>query len=374
MLDRIKVLSQLQSVQDQVFLDLSDEYQLARASFERIVADSLFQEKINKVTAPWAFPSWHDSLDTVMPIGAMQSPYIALAIDGSQIYPDRHQGTSCFLINTGTVILGYGMPPLATMHSIPQVYLHDDDEDESEANVDVVNCKRQELELQTGLETARLLQQQHTSTPLIFLFDGSLIFWHLESKELQFKQRYMSKYLAALDDLYRLRVPCVGYISMPKNKELTNLIRIELCNFELDGCTKHALVDHVLDTGIVRFFLEQNSTTTVFKSNASISSWYPAHLRPYFFYIDVGCEVARVEIPAWIADDKKMLALVAASILDQVNKGNGYPIALAEAHEQAVVKGPDREFFYHLITKLAYDKKQRLIHSQKSIKKRGLGV
>lgn len=57
-------------------------------------------------------------------------------------------------------------------------------------------------------------------------------------------------------------------------------------------------------------------------------------------------------------------------MLDQACKGNGYPVAIAEAHEQAVVKGPDRDFFYLLINKLAYDEKKRMSLSQKSMKKR----
>jgi hypothetical protein len=61
-------------------------------------------------------------------------------------------------------------------------------------------------------------------------------------------------------------------------------------------------------------------------------------------------------------------------IINQAQKGRGYPVCLAEAHEQAVVKGPDREFFYHMIQKIGYDYKQRINISQKSLKKRGIGI
>jgi 3-methyladenine DNA glycosylase Tag len=36
-------------------------------------------------------------------------------------------------------------------------------------------------------------------------------------------------------------------------------------------------------------------------------------------------------------------------ILSQVQKGYGYPIALAEAHNQAVVRGSDRSRFFSLL-------------------------
>jgi hypothetical protein len=97
-------------------------------------------------------------------------------------------------------------------------------------------------------------------------------------------------------------------------------------------------------------------------------------LHPHFFYLHVGNEVGRVEVPAWIANDKAAVNTIAAVIIDQSRKGRGYPVVIAEAHEQAVVKGPDREFFYQLINKIAFERNQRLIMSQKSIKKRGMGI
>jgi hypothetical protein len=57
-----------------------------------------------------------------------------------------------------------------------------------------------------------------------------------------------------------------------------------------------------------------------------------------------------------------------------VKKGYGYPVVVAEAHEQAVVKGADREFFYHLITKFGIEQRRRTVTSQKSSKKRVVAV
>jgi NurA-like 5'-3' nuclease len=38
--------------------------------------------------------------------------------------------------------------------------------------------------------------------------------------------------------------------------------------------------------------------------------------------------------------------------MDQCHKGYGYPVALSEAHEQAVVTNNDRENLYQLIDEL----------------------
>jgi hypothetical protein len=376
MLNRAILLEQLQALSNDLFLDVSHEFEIARQSWQRITDDPTFVYKIRQISTPWLVPDWYESIGTTLPIDSNLNHYTVLAVDGSQVYPDRHQGTSCFLVNIGSVILHYGNQASKPVQftSVPSIYTGDDQEDEIAAGQDWVNCRRQELELQTGLIKSIELKAQLGDTPFVFLFDGSLIFWHLESKENNLKELFLNKYLTLLDQLYKNNILCAGYISLPKSKELVNLIRVELCKFKLEGCKELEAVNHLVDTSVARFFLQSNSRSIVFKSNAKIGASYAPHLVPHFFYMDVGAEIARIEIPAWIAQDEQKLTTVAQVILNQSIKGRGYPVALAESHEQAVVKGPDREFFYHLITKLGIERKQQLSSSQKSIKKRGMGI
>jgi hypothetical protein len=69
-----------------------------------------------------------------------------------------------------------------------------------------------------------------------------------------------------------------------------------------------------------------------------------------------------------------MVDMIAAIILNQCTKGFGYPVVLAEAHEQAVVKGPDRDFFYHLLTKMGIAQGKSWQPSQKAQRKRSIGI
>ncbi len=375
MLNKVKLLEQLQTVSNDLFLDISNEFEIARQSWQRIVDDPAFLYKVREISTPWLVPDWQDPIGTVTAIDQNLPNYTVLAVDGSQVYPDRHQGTACFLVNIGSVTLDYGnqLPKSVQFSSTPTVFTGDG-EQEIAGGQDWVNCRRQELELQTGLEMSIELKKQIGDTPFAFLFDGSLIFWHLESKENNLKELFLNKYLSLLDQLHKNKILCAGYISLPKSKELVNLIRVELCKFKLEGCKELEAVNHLVDASIARFFLQPNERSIVFKSNAKIGASYAPPLVPHFFYLNVGAEIARIEIPAWIAQDEQKVNLVAQIILNQSIKGRGYPVALAESHEQAVVKGPDREFFYHLITKLGIDRKQQINSSQKSIKKRGMGV
>jgi hypothetical protein len=84
------------------------------------------------------------------------------------------------------------------------------------------------------------------------------------------------------------------------------------------------------------------------RSTASILDLYNDH-RVYFCYLNVGPEVARVEVPQWVMENDALCAGALRMVLTQVQKGYGYPVALAEAHNQAVVRGGDRSRFFALL-------------------------
>ena len=235
----------------------------------------------------------------------------------------------------------------------------------------MVNCRRHLLELHAGLKT--IDQAGNDEAPFLLLFDGSLIFWHLEAKDSNIRDTFLPQYLIVLEHLYQAKTLVAAYISLPKSKELVNLLRLSLSDFSPSEPDNNQLAN-LVDAHVASFFLEPGQRTTIFKNQAHISLLYPDHLSPHFFYMDVGDEVIRVELPAWITEDLELVEKVASIVLDQAIKGRGYPVCLAEAHEQAVVKGPDREFFYHVITKIGIEQKRRLSLSQKSIKKRRIGI
>jgi NurA-like 5'-3' nuclease len=81
-------------------------------------------------------------------------------------------------------------------------------------------------------------------------------------------------------------------------------------------------------------------------------------------------EIARVEIPQWVAMDENLLNLVHALVLDQCRRGFGYPVALSEAHERAVVTAADRESFWQMVESSMIEEKLPSITSAKSQSKR----
>ena len=438
MLNREKLSKELFSRVSDLFPDLRDQNDLARKTWEHISTDDAFSHRAQAAQSSFLIPTWQGNLTDTYPVKSI-GDYTVIAVDGSQIYPDRHvSGAGCFLINVGGITLSYGEQSSAVLFSQPHVLLPEDvkfGKFDIPFSYDLVDLMREAYELmytfqqallaprpffsiqspfakgfggplETNGGTEKLYENEASGSEtnrssrvsplgdvsretnsneerLVCLIDGTLIFWTLEGKQPEVKKYFLSQYLKYLDALYEERIPVAGYISMPKSRELVNLIKLGLCRFTVADCIAcHKTyddfpckqVDHVLDTHVAKYFLREHERTTVFYSTSKIVESYPDHLKPAFVYMDVGTEIVRIEIPAWIAQDTEVLDLVCAVAFDQSTKGNGYPVCVAEAHEQAVVKGSDRTFFYHLLQKISMEKQRHLRYSPKAIKKRGIGV
>jgi hypothetical protein len=324
----------------------------------------------------------------VIPAPPPAQEYAVLGIDGSQIYPERHMsGIGCFVVNTGGCLLHYGQSSSVELFSTPQVLIPEHlSDDFGHFSLDMVDLQREATEfaiaykksLQALERLPQTLPQQRP--PFIFLFDGSLIFWHLEGKPLEVRDAFLRVYLDTLQKFYDQAIVMVGYISMPKSRELVNLVRIGLCRFNRANCIKcHAAfsdfpcnaVDAVIDAHLCSTLLHKHTRTNIFYSTSKIVDHYPSFLKPAFFYMDVGSEVVRLEVPTWVVNDPSAIDLICAITIDQVTKGHGYPVALAEAHEQAVIRSTDRDFFYHVMSKRSFEHQRHISMSPKSIKKRG---
>ena len=68
--------------------------------------------------------------------------------------------------------------------------------------------------------------------------------------------------------------------------------------------------------------------------------------------------------------DESRLNLVHTLVLDQCQRGQGYPVALSEAHEKAVVTGADRENFWELVESSMIEEHMPTLGSAKSFSKR----
>src|SRR5579871_2902516 len=140
MLDRAKLMRALQGVSDSLFIANDDAYALARSIWERIAHDPALMYKLRSAEQQWPLPWWEGAAGQVIPVETKPAAYTALAVDGSQIYPDRHQGTGCFLLNIGSVAITYG--PTSSVHftSEPSVFTALNEGEASTAMPEMIDC------------------------------------------------------------------------------------------------------------------------------------------------------------------------------------------------------------------------------------------
>lgn len=372
MLNREKLLLQLAYASSDYFGSTQLEKEMVMHAWNRVSHDPNIADFLQSKKWSLLIPKWQGILSQVIDISSQSHPYQVFAVDGSQIYYDKHQGPPCFLINIGTVFFSYQIQNSSVQFYSEPIVVFSSSTVEN-MNVDSVNLKREQAELAIAVNQLKQIKKEQSATALIALFDGTLIFSHTDGFDDQ-KNEIFSKYIEYLMMLYREQILHAGYISFPKSKELINVLKI--CNASFDEKLLHQVnfLDKYNDMDVIELFLKPNQRTMVFESKVVISYVYPKNLKPYFCYLHVGFEIVRLEFPAWIAQNQNFVNQVCSIVLDQAKKGQGYPVCLFEAHEQAVVKNYDRDFFYHMIQKITQQHAKCYQASLKSMKKLSVPV
>lgn len=369
MLDRSKIIAALQKVSSELFVGFAQEIDIAKQVWLKISTDKQFEQKINTIKQSLLVPAWSGLLEPVMAIIPRKDHYIVVSVDGSQIYYDKHQGPPCFLINIGFIQLRYGVAGKSIQYaSLPFLSTKLDAENDF-GSPDFVNMQREAYEFDYALQQMLEIKAQVPEELAVCLFDGSLIFFHLDAQDMELKDKFLGYYCNVLEQFYQNNMLVAGYMSLPRTKELVNLCKLELAQCDELALEHTSIIDRLTDVDIADLYLQPHQRSIVFKSKAPICYLYPVHLQPHFCYLHVGSEIVRLEFPAWIGKSDELVNQLCSVALDQSIKGRGYPVCLFEAHEQAVIKSPDRDFFYRMIETLSQKKAKSYLISQKSIKK-----
>jgi hypothetical protein len=344
MLNRLKIAQLLPSISRSLLSAYDQEITLGMKLWNLCKDDPHLSTIVSQLKTKWDIPQWAGALSVLHSYNPI-TRYCVFGVDGSQIYPDRHRGLPCYLINIGSVVIQYDTKSIVLFESEPYIFAHSTDARVLFSAPELVNGERTEYEFKKALQLARsVVALQAMPDRPTFLFDGALIFWHLDKYDIEIRNRFLASYIMLCEQLYQERVLYAGYISLPKSKELINILRSVA---QREGIDFEGL--YMVDADIMTQVLQPYESSIFFAHQSDIVSSYPEHLRPHFCYINTGSEIARIELPAWIAQNDSLRNQLLSVIIDQCKKGYGYPVVLAEAHEQAVVTTADREFFYELL-------------------------
>ncbi|UCD08816.1 MAG: DNA double-strand break repair nuclease NurA [Dehalococcoidales bacterium] len=388
-LDLTKVASQVGGLLARLKEGLSERNEHLRNALETAHAqaenlDSL-KKKIAASKTTWLLADLTDGLDLHIEPTQLPTDFSVIATDGSHIDVDRHRAARCFLINIGSVVLNYGTNPDALLDSFPDLYVSEDElvishpETNREQPIEgtLLGIKRSVDECRRLVDLAA---DQPAGSSTVALVDGTLILWGLEGyPEFVSEQLLDEGFLYCLNRLREQngdkKVALASYISLPRGTDVVNTLKVALCpNNPLDT-DKHCkecrtrdcnAVSGIRDRELFAGILGDGERSALFKTTSRIVEKQYGEHRIYFYYINVDEEIARVEIPEWVVKDEELVALTQSLILDQCRRGHGYPVALSEAHERAVVTGADRENFWQLVETALADEKIQTFTSAKA--------
>ncbi|AFY49894.1 NurA domain-containing protein [Nostoc sp. PCC 7524] len=339
-----------------------------------------------------------EPLNTCIDIPIPPKVHTVIATDGSQIAPSHHEIAYCYLLNIGRVVLHYGQNRYPIMDSLPEVFYRPEDlymsrqwgikteewmsycRTASEATV-LAELGRGLGTGDWGLGTGGQGRQGNNSSPspltppspptsptfpspetipTLAMVDGSLIYWFLEQLPIDARDLILPPILEAWNQLRAAQIPLMGYLSASRNVEGVNFLRLLACPHPAPDCVSYCpnqlekvpckVFEPLRDTALWTTQLKPGQRGPLWRSNNRILELYEDQTI-YFCYVHVGTEIARIEVPAWVADNTAMFDQALGLMLAQVQKGYGYPVAIAEAHNQAVVRGGDRTRFFALLEK-----------------------
>ena len=308
-----------------------------------------------------------EPLTTRITLEPTPEAHTVMATDGSQISPSHHEIAYCYLINVGRVVLHYGQGRFPLLDSLPEVIYRPEDLYQSRpwgiSTEEWMGHRRTVAEAEALADLGAMVQtatatKDTQAAPILAMEDGSLIYWFLESLPAEARDLILTPILVAWDTLRQLGIPVVSYLSASRSSEGLNFLRLPACPFPQPHCEQHCNGQSekapcggfmpLRDAVFWATELKPGQRSPLWRSSASILDRY-GDQRIYFCYLHGGAEVARVEMPEWVAADAAQCEMALRMVLTQVQKGYGYPVALAEAHNQAVVRGGDRQRFFALL-------------------------
>lgn len=294
-----------------------------------------------------------EPLDTQLPPPALPERVTLVASDGSQIYPDQHGLAFYYAINVGSVVFRHGSGEAPQVSSEPTLFYREDQvyPDGRPISSDLISAERDLAEMRALADLT--LDEPSAGPPRVALGDGSLLIWLQRAAIPEEEQRrILERYLGCLDRLRGENAPVAAFVSRPQSAEVVALLYLA----HLEPEERHS-VKRLSDTGFRGLTdralfgaLEPGERSALYvRGTASNREFQHRGHTVYFFYLNTGTDLARVEVPEWVARQSAKLDLVHATVYNQCTFNKGYPYVLTRADELAVILGDEREALENLI-------------------------
>ncbi|MBI4267301.1 MAG: DNA double-strand break repair nuclease NurA, partial [Chloroflexi bacterium] len=305
------------------------------------------RKKIAASKTTWLVAGLVEGFDRRFQALPLPADFTVMATDGSHIDVDRHRSARCYLINIGSVVLRYGTDPDAILDSSPCLYAGDEDlviapagdsrGREQPVEGALLGIKRGINELQ---RLAEMTAELPAGSSALALLDGTLILWGLEAYPDFVSEALLGngllKYLGEIRNSGKdKRLSLASYISFPRSADVVNALRVALCPrdpLDTDRYCQYCesrecdVIAGMQDREIFSNLLEPGERSALFVSQSSVVKKHYGEHGVYFLYLRLENEIARLEVPQWVAEDESLLNLTHTLVLDQCRRGQGYPV------------------------------------------------
>ncbi len=303
--------------------------------------------------------------------------HITFAVDGSQIPPTTDFGIPLAAVQVAWFENRHSREGCYTKNLTFEVLTPD--ELSAEFNGDHrmfselrVHTRRFELEIDTLCDLMGKIASERDSLPSlpVALFDSSFVISFADRLQGEMRVRHVEAMLKLLRCSEQTGIPVVGYVDTSYARDLTNM---------LAHCFKLNEASRMNDTHIVDGLLSWGARTPLFicarggadlKRAGVLDSFHEYRRGIGFVYLRTNSTTppARLEIPMWVYQ-RGLLDQVIDIVRAEVIIGNGYPYVIETADAAAVITSGDREAFYAIFQRFAFEQGVTLRISQKAASK-----
>ena len=283
-----------------------------------------------------------------------------IACDGSQIVPDRHAPFLYYLINVGLIAYYHGSGRSPDIFSNPILKyprgLERDEEDTFTLSSALVSLWRDRLEIETLASTLNLAAE--FAGPQLAILDQRLLYWPAGGLPGKESHKVVEAWQESMKKIRLAGAWLAGYIDRPgKRSVLTMLHTLDIKQpaFKVSDLYNAPLFNRLTDIDLFGPILEMGERSPVFVEISQHNNSFRGQDKENevcFFYLRTGegnRQLARVDIPMWVARDEEAVSSVHALIYDQCQILGSYPYVITRADEIAVVGRRDQEELEHRI-------------------------
>jgi hypothetical protein len=276
-----------------------------------------------------------------------------IAADGSQIIPDRHAAVQFCVINVGAVVMKLNSGQTTDIHQESQLYYGDELQAEKLTSEGAISLRR---DLSERIFVESLTRGMDDF--ILNLTDGTIEIWGAKDiEDPRAYQRSVEEYITILAELRQRGIPTAGYVDKPAADLVVRLLELALASpQDLEHIRDYRPLRGVTDLWLFGYrnhdfqLLKPGERSAVFQLQSGSEKFYKDSLAIHFFYLNVSdseqhAQIARVEIPRWVAEDPEMLDSLHAVLIQQcrIMGSRPYPYLLHRAHETAVVRHDEKD-------------------------------